>query len=413
MPALDDPLVQTGSADHPAVFRFDIDERAGWVLAMKESPKNPQPMDRIRRLNPGTHVERARYARSEMRVSSACLFISTGGDSVRMINPMKGDTIGIGFIGAGRVAANQRAAIERCSGAELRGLFDADSVTAESRSRAWSVPAYASAEALLADPGIAAVFVLTPVEYHATSAIRALEAGKHVLVEKPVSLDGVEIDAMIAAAEASGRLCVPGHSYVYLPAFDQVRRVLDEGGMGTVCHMEMKEFYRMPEDFLPRYHGPVDEVLWHHIYSLLYLLGKPARLCAMTAGFREGLNPGEPEQVVVLAQLPSGATATLTLSWAANDETSDPWTYKLKVIGTDGGATFSRRDIVLGSGIGGPPWYCPMYQESFDREVVHFVRDCIGSGTPPPSTMADARETLNILHAVKRSIADGAVVAVE
>lgn len=94
--------------------------------------------------------------------------------------------------------------------------------------------AYASPEELLADGDVELVVVSTPSHTHKELAIKALQAGKHVLVEKPFALSAAEADEMIAAARANGRLLTCFQNRRFDPDFLEVRRIIENGRLGRV-----------------------------------------------------------------------------------------------------------------------------------------------------------------------------------
>ncbi|GGM10917.1 Gfo/Idh/MocA family protein [Nakamurella endophytica] len=113
------------------------------------------------------------------------------------------DELGIGVIGAGRIAqAAHLPALARADGARLVGLCDPSPVLAEAVARRYEVPGHTSVERLLADPAVDAVIVAVPDRLHLSLAGMALDAGKHVLVEKPIA--GTVGDAEALAAKAAG-----------------------------------------------------------------------------------------------------------------------------------------------------------------------------------------------------------------
>jgi len=93
-------------------------------------------------------------------------------------------------------------------------------------------------DALLADPYVEAVYNPLPNALHARWTIRALEAGKHVLCEKPFSTTVAEAEAMAAAAQRSGRVLVEAFHYRYHPLFARLRAILTSGELGEVRHLE-------------------------------------------------------------------------------------------------------------------------------------------------------------------------------
>ena len=96
------------------------------------------------------------------------------------------------------------------------------------------VAAYADYGAMLVDPTIDLIDLCIPSPDHASWAIRALEAGKHVLVEKPIALTVADADAMVRAAEAAGRLLMVGHVLPFFPEFAYARELVASGRFGAV-----------------------------------------------------------------------------------------------------------------------------------------------------------------------------------
>ncbi len=93
---------------------------------------------------------------------------------------------------------------------------------------------------LLADPKVDLVDLCVPNDEHARMAIRALEAGKHVLVEKPIALTGADADAMVAAARASGKLLMVAHVLPYFPEFAFAAQVVRSRKYGRLVAAHFK-----------------------------------------------------------------------------------------------------------------------------------------------------------------------------
>lgn len=312
----------------------------------------------------------------------------------------------IAFIGCGEVAGLHAQAIGRCSAAKLAAVCDRNEAAAAEAAGRWGAQARTLEDILRADD-IDAVYVLTPMESHVALAEEALRHGKHALVEKPVSRDIAGIRRLVELAKRQGRWCVPGHSYLYLPELARMQRLIGEGAFGRPLSMFMSEIYRMPDDRAAKYHGPSIEVLCHQIYLMIAYLGVPRRIQAFAGTVRPDLFPDGDEQVTVNAEFAGGALAHLFVSWAGHDETSDPWTFKLKVLGETGGMHFSRRDQVGGAAEEQREY--PLYLEMFERQTEHFVRRCVIGGEPPLSTIEDALRTMEIADAIRRSFANRTV----
>src|SRR5439155_6379908 len=188
------------------------------------------------------------------------------------------DSIGVGFLGAGDIAVLHAAAVRRCPRANLVGLWNRGQDRAKQRAAEFGCKNYASPEDLVKDPAIDAVFVLTNLESHLEYTRLALGAGKHVLVEKPVGQSVAEIEQMIAAASAKKLVCMPGHNYIYESSVMRTHDLVANGDLGKIVSAYVMYNIHHPEEVAKRYPGVVRQILTHHSYILLYLVGKPVEL---------------------------------------------------------------------------------------------------------------------------------------
>lgn len=321
------------------------------------------------------------------------------------------ETVGIAFIGAGAVSQWHAAAVAACPSAQLTGLYDPQHEQGDTAARAYGCRRYSTVEELLADPATHAVTVLSPVELHHAHVLQALEAGKHVLVEKPVASTLPGVETIARAAETSDRVCMPAHNYIYAPALQQTRELLASETFGQIVSAWIIYILRHPPEVAAKYPGVLRQIMTHHFYSVLYLLGKPVRLTGLateTRGPAERLD--REDQVALLLEMPNGVLVNLFASFAADDQTSEPWTVFYKVLGTAGGSLYSWRDSVVLSPGAGLSWRYPAYEASFVHEVDFFVRRCILGGEPPLSTMQDAVMAQRLIEAADEAIRTGGTV---
>jgi xylose dehydrogenase (NAD/NADP) len=118
---------------------------------------------------------------------------------------------------------------------DLVAVASRDQPRADEYAREWEIErAYGSYEALLADPDVEAVYISLPNTMHCEWSIRALEAGKHVLCEKPLSRHTDEVEAAFDAADRTGRLLSEAFMYRHNPQTKKVRALLDEGAIGEL-----------------------------------------------------------------------------------------------------------------------------------------------------------------------------------
>jgi predicted dehydrogenase len=157
-----------------------------------------------------------------------------------------------------------------------------------------------------------AVAVVTPVSTHHDLAMRALSAGKHVFVEKPLASSSEEAIALIRAADERGLLLVPGHTFLYSPAVNRIRDLIRSGELGDIYFISMSRVN------LGLHQSDVS-VIWdlgpHDFSILLYWLGElPRQVVSMGRACIDG---GKQDVAFINCAFDSGTIAHVELSWLA------------------------------------------------------------------------------------------------
>jgi predicted dehydrogenase len=118
---------------------------------------------------------------------------------------------------------------------DLVGVASRDGARADEYARRWDIPrAYGSYDELLEDPEIEAIYIPLPNSMHCDWSIRSLEAGKHVLCEKPMSRRSAEVSAAFDVAERTGLLLSEAFMYRHNPQTKRLRQLLDDGAIGEL-----------------------------------------------------------------------------------------------------------------------------------------------------------------------------------
>jgi D-xylose 1-dehydrogenase (NADP+, D-xylono-1,5-lactone-forming) len=142
-----------------------------------------------------------------------------------------------GILGPGRIAPRIVRAVGACDRGRLLAVASRDGERASAFAAEYAIPrAYASYDALVDDPEVDVVYIALPNHLHAPWTIRALEAGKHVLCEKPLALSVAEVDAIAAAAAGTGRLAVEAFMYLHHP---QTLRAVEMARGGELGPLEL------------------------------------------------------------------------------------------------------------------------------------------------------------------------------
>jgi predicted dehydrogenase len=227
------------------------------------------------------------------------------------LNPNSG-RLGFGVIGYGYWGPNLARNIAESSDFRLRGMCELDDARiADFKSKYRDVKVERELDRMLADPHIDAVAVATPPATHHPLAKRALEAGKHVLVEKPLAVTSAEATELIELARELDLVLMPGHTFVYSPAVNKVDQLIDEGVLGeiyfvTSSRMNLGKYQRA---------GVVQDLAPHDLSILIHWLGKP--VVQATASGRSVFQAGVPETAFLTLTFEGGAQANVQLSWLA------------------------------------------------------------------------------------------------
>jgi predicted dehydrogenase len=164
---------------------------------------------------------------------------------------------------------------------------------------------------LLADPRVEAVIVATPPRTHRALAQTALEAGRHVLVEKPLATTAEDAEALVELAEARGLVLMPGHTFLYSPPVAKVRELIHAGELGEIYFVTST---RMNLG-LYQSDGVVSDLAPHDLSILLHWLGRPVSLVRATG--RAVFQRDVPETAFMTLSFGDGPTANVRLSWLA------------------------------------------------------------------------------------------------
>ncbi len=145
-----------------------------------------------------------------------------------------------GILGAANFALEHMArAIHEAEGARFSALATSTAAKADAfRAFAPDLRVHASYDALLADPEIEAVYIPLPNHLHVEWTLKALEAGKHVLTEKPIAMKASEIDALIAARDRTGLFATEAYMIVHHPQWRKARDLVRSGAIGQIDHVD-------------------------------------------------------------------------------------------------------------------------------------------------------------------------------
>lgn len=230
------------------------------------------------------------------------------GQAVAIRQPRLGTAVvGYGYWGPNLVRNVQAAADLRLVAVCERDAERARAVGA----RAPGVPVVTDLDRLLEDPGVDAVVIATPPSTHHELVRRALLAGKHVLVEKPLARTSEQAAELVQLAAERGLVLMPGHTFLYSPAVNKVRELVAADTVGDVSFVTSSRMN------LGNYQadGVVCDLAPHDLSILLYWLARPVAQVSATA--RSTFQRHVAETAFISLTFEGGTSANLQVSWLA------------------------------------------------------------------------------------------------
>ncbi|MFC4811285.1 Gfo/Idh/MocA family protein [Paenibacillus sp. GCM10023250] len=341
----------------------------------------------------------------------------------------------IGIIGAGNIGS-----VHAKQFSQLRDICEITAITdlylplAEQRAAEYGIPAVPeSPEALIQSPNVDAVIIGVPNQFHAELAVRAIEAGKHVLLEKPMGINAAAARQILKASEASDRVVMIGHQMRWESVPMQIKEQIDRGELGRIYTAKTGWFRRKG---IPGWGtwftrmdqsggGPLIDIGVHMLDLALYLMGNPKPVSVFGSTYaefgpkRKGIGTwGKPnwsgvydveDLATALIKMEDGSTLTLEVSWAVHMDTDN--TPFVHLMGTEGGASYRGATGKLLTEKFDKPLETPLSRPENDenerlRLSRHFI-ECIQTGKQPITSALTGYTNNLVLDAIYESSRTG------
>lgn len=330
----------------------------------------------------------------------------------------------VGQIGAGRVAAAHMAAFVRHPQVREAHFADPDPLARERLTAQFGIIKHAceNYHDLLADERIDVVDICTPNHLHATQAIEAMQAGKHVIVEAPPALTADECDAMMRVSRETGRRLFCVLSRRRLPANVRAEAILAEGAIGrpflATVTILTDDLERMsdPEDWAGDWEraggGAMLGAGYHAVYTLQRFFGLPHAVTATARRLAAEVATKADDTAVMTLEMPDGMLCNVLMTCAASGDRASE---ERRIHGTQG-SLLIRDDpedelpLVVFHGADFFPVRVhnpPRVQNYAIRETVRHFLDCIVEGTDSDITLDQARAALATVTAAYQSDREG------
>jgi len=195
---------------------------------------------------------------------------------------------------------------------QLAALCERDQTRADAfRSRMPGVTVESDFDELLLDPSLDAVIIATPPNTHYPLCKRALQAGKHVLVEKPMAKTSAQARELKDLADQRGLVIMPGHTFLYSPAVNKVRELINDDAVGEVYFVTSSRMNL--GNYQPD--GVVCDLAPHDLSILLHWLDRP--IVQVSASARNIFQEHVAETAFITLTFEGGTTANVQVSWLA------------------------------------------------------------------------------------------------
>jgi predicted dehydrogenase len=344
----------------------------------------------------------------------------------------------VGLMGAGRVAGAHLRAYQQCPDrVQVMAVCDLDEAAARRGAAEAHVDAiYTVPERMLGEARIDAVDICAVHDQHAWLALAAIDAGKHVLVEKPMACSLAECHAMVRAAERAGVTLMVAQCLRYLPGYRAIRRAIREEELGPIRAVRLDCMQNLPAIRPPDHWlfdgkraggGVVISNAVHHIDLARYLVGEIHAVAGMCRTTRPEFVNGAEDTACATLAFAQEAVGELFATYAAFRL---PWSEQLTIFGEEGVihtipalgqsqgpamiACRARGDKGEGYGgqFGGFARLVPDEREGlptedgFVNEILHFA-ECCASGREPISSGRDNLGTMRTVFGIYESARTG------
>ena len=287
---------------------------------------------------------------------------------------------------------------------------------------------YPTLEQAITESGCEIVDVCLPNFLHHRAVLAAANAGKHVIIEKPLTMTLEEADEMIAVCKAKNRKLMYAEELCFAPKYERVRRLVSEGAIGKIYQMRQCEKHSGPHsdwfyDINQSGGGALMDMGCHGIAWFRWMLGGRPKVRNVYAHMQNGLIHGQrtraEENSVCTVEFEEGAIGIAENSWAKHGGMDD----RVEVYGTQGviyadlfmgnsALTYSDKGYGYAMEKAGSTkgWTFTIFEEAFNQgypqELRHFVQ-CVREDKEPIVTAEDGRAVLEIMYAAYQSARTG------
>lgn len=328
--------------------------------------------------------------------------------------------VNIAMIGAGGISKAHAEALKRIGDANIVAVCDVDAQRAEGLAASCGAQAFTDPEACMKEAEL--VYILTPPSFHKDIAVSAMEQGKHVMIEKPISISLEDAEAIADTAARLNRKAMVGFNMRFRPGYNKLKKLLEEGVLGPVLsywsqRMGMGSQGGTWRTNRKQMSGFTVESISHDIDMIRWLSGSEvASVSGSVANSRSDL-PGYDDNCQAVLRMKNGQTASIQASWSSFLEFNTRG-----IVGLDGTAmiggkgtwnfdTFRYKTRGMESETV-ESFDDPLNAEAYYEQNVHFI-DCVKNDKTPLMTAVDGFKVLRVSQAILASHRENRTVVLE
>lgn len=326
-----------------------------------------------------------------------------------------------GIIGLGWFGEKHCEALAAIPNVEIHSICTRNAARLAEVAGKFNVPkTFTDYHAMLADPELESVSVVTMWDQHASPTLAALAAGKHVFLEKPMASTLVDCDAIVAAANSAKGCFMVGHICRFNPRYAAAKQEIAAGKIGKIISMYARR--NLPAWVGATVLDKIGPIIGDcvHDTDLMFWFSESRAVSAFaqTVQFRKHANPDLGQ---VMYRLENGASCILESVWCLPDTTPFQIDERLEVVGTEGSIsihdTHPNLMVVDKSGSRCPDTtYWPTIHGQLRgalREELAYFANCVATGQKPSVITAEqSREAVRACLAAEESARTGKVVAI-
>jgi len=320
----------------------------------------------------------------------------------------------VGVIGVGRMGERHVKMYRRSPDVELVAVADADRSRAEEVAKEYAIPhAYGDFTKLLAHKEIDAVSIATPDSLHVEPTVASAEAGKHILLEKPIATTLEDADAILKAAKRAAVKVMIGYTARFFPQFGQVKGLIGSGKIGEVLLSRIAWFngpIEFPKEFYegglpPRRDSIITFLATHPVDLIRWYMGEVERVYCEADTFTWGKNQEGPDDTASISlRFRNGKIGHVMVCWAFSGAPCRA-RFVADVIGQEGiiQSDSMNDGLMVSSAKSG--YELPIHYdwvEPVRAELEHFI-ECVALDRQPIVTGEDGRQTLAVTLAAIES----------